>query len=170
MPAMSIHNADFDFSTDATHADKLAFLGYPQRTLVHPPEKLYRFVTSAENEIFGTPWWFPEATYKAITRKAHQTGQALVQVGRGGLAIPERFNRTMESLVVIEFRQPVYGWRGRARRQREVPRRGHHQRREAPGERRWLNGGLEQIYVPDLADATGTSSPFATIFAFVSVG
>lgn len=156
---MGIHNADFDFSTDVAHDDKLAFLGYPQRTLVNPPEKLYRFVTSAENEIFGTPWWFPEATYKAITMKAHKTGQALIQVGRAWLAIPQRFNRTMESLVVIEFRQPVYGWRGRARRQRA-----------APGERTWLNGGLEQMYVPDLADVTGMSSPFATIFAFVSVG
>src|SRR5207248_9630856 len=117
-PAMHIFNAAYTLSS----TDLLTFSRPPTRRVFTPGEQLFRFgsIVSASftgNDIFGSPWWIPKSTYDAIARTANRTRALLTDVARSRLAVATAWNPTMEWLMVIELKQPVYGWIGPARPQ-----------------------------------------------------
>jgi hypothetical protein len=145
---MDIYNA----SSTLPSKDLLKFSGHPTRVVFHPGEQLYRFGTIVSpsftgNEIFASPWWVPPATFDAIARTANRTNTSITDVARSRLAVAKPWNPSMDWLIIIELKRPVYAWVGPAQpqpldgRDRSV----------------LLVGNFEQAFVPGLA-AQGAAS------------
>src|SRR5579871_1510055 len=116
---MSIYNVAASISP----RDLANFSHYPQRIVLHPPALLYRFGTMVSaagtggNQIFASPWWVPEKTFQAITRTATRTNSPISSVARSRLAVATPWNPTMDWLVVVQLKLPVYAWVGPAKPQ-----------------------------------------------------
>jgi len=161
---MDILNENLDASSlDPKH--RFAFGGTPRRRLFRGSERLLRFVSLPQptfegNELFKSPWWYPQDTFDTIVRRSNRTGKSIVDVARSGLAVTKQWNPTMESLAIIELKRPMYGLVGPAR----------HQPLSAGDRSTLLIGNLEQAYVPGLAaGGDGVSSPYAFIYAYVDM-
>jgi hypothetical protein len=151
---MDIYNASAPLTSEAL----LCFTRAPLRVVLQPGESLYRFGTLVSstfkgNEIFSSPWWVPQETYRRITKTAHRTRQPIVSVARAGLAIANEFNPEMDWLTILELKRPVYAWVGPARPQ---PLSG--------GDRSvMLLGNYDQAYVPGLAPPGAMTSEAAML-------
>jgi hypothetical protein len=151
---MDIYNASGTLTSEAL----LCFTRAPLRVVLQPGESLYRFGTLVNssfkgNEIFSSPWWVPQETYRRITKTAHRTKQPVVGVARAGLAIASEFNPEMDWLTILELKRSVYAWVGPARPQ---PLSG--------GDRSvMLLGNYDQAYVPGLAPPGAMTSEAAML-------
>jgi hypothetical protein len=151
----------FNAPSTLTHDASLAFSKAPQRVVLLPGEELYRFgtlvsATFSGNDVFGSPWWIPAATYRHITKTAHRTGASIIDVARSGLAVSIPWNPEMDWLMVIALRKPVQAWIGPARPQ---PVSGTD--RSA-----LFLGNYEQAYVPGLASPGAMTSDAAVLMYF----
>ena len=138
---MEIYNA----SSQLTSKALICFSDLPHKVVIHPGESLFRFGSIVSrtfdgNEVFGSPWWIPQATYRQITKTAHRTGTSVTDVARSGLAVASAWNPDMDWLMIFELKRSVYAWIGPAKPQ---PLAGE----GSP----ILLGNLNQAYVPDLA-------------------
>jgi hypothetical protein len=151
---MDIYNA----SSAPTAEALLCFTKAPVRIVLQPGENLFRFGTIVGptfkgNDIFGSPWWIPPATYRQITQTAHRTNASIVDVARSRLAVAAAWNPGMDWLMILELKKAVYAWVGPARPQplstanRSV----------------MLLGNYDQAYVPGLAAADAMASEAATL-------
>jgi len=162
-----ILNHDVDF-TKAPKDEQDAFLEPPRRMVFRTHETIYRFVsirdveykdgTRGGNSLFQSPWWIPQQTFREITRRAYRTGGSLSAVARTGLAVTNECNPHMDWIAVVRLKDAAYGWVGKAASQPE-------NRNDL---QRWLLGGLEQIWLPGLAAAGQTTSPYAYLDYFGS--
>jgi hypothetical protein len=148
--------------------DRFAFGGTPRRRLFRESEHLLRFVSlcgpaptfTGGNKLFDSPWWYPQSTFNSIVRRSNRTGKSIVDVARSGLAVTTQWNPTMEYLVTIELKAPIYGLVGPAR----------HQPLNQGDRSTLLIGNLEQAYIPGLSgDANGLSSPYAFIYSYTDM-
>jgi len=142
----------------------LAFVGAPRRLVFQPGEQLFRFATIVSptfrgNEIFSSPWWIPQATYRQIAQTAHGTGTSTVEVARSRMAIATPWNPAMDWLIIVELTKPVYAWVGPTRPQ---PLSGSADRSVM------LLGNFDQACVPGLAPPGATASEAATLTYFGS--
>ena len=151
---MDIYNASSPLTSEAL----LSFTKAPVRIVFRPGENLFRFGTIVGptfkgNDIFGSPWWIPPATYRQITKTAHRTNTSIVDVARSRLAVATAWNPKMDWLMILELKKPVYAWVGPAKPQplsranRSVMLLGHY----------------DQAYVPGLAPAEAMASEAATL-------
>lgn len=142
---MDVLNQHFDFDRDASSDDKAAFWGAPQKTVLLPRARLHRLVTLEGggvrgNELFLSPWWYPVETWHELKRIAQSSSQPLPAVARTHLAVQEGWNKNLNWLCSIDLKKPAWAWRGKIRYQPT-----------APGSRIFLMGGLDQVYLPNLA-------------------
>src|SRR5262245_16564390 len=158
---MKIHNASSTLTPEALDT----FAKPPRRVVSLPGEELYRFGTIVSptfkgSDAFGSPWWIPPATYRLIAQTAHRTGTSIVEVTRSRLAVAPAWNPTMEWLMIIALKKPVYAWVGPARPQPL-----------AEGDRSvTLLGHYDQAYVPGLAPPEATTSDAAMLMYHGSAG
>jgi hypothetical protein len=151
---MDIYNA----SATLPPEDFAAFTNTPRKVIIKPPGALYRFATIISptfegSRTFDSPWWIPPRTFRRITKAAYRSNKSIIAVAREGLAVLPAWNPAMDWLIIVELKQPVYGWIGPARRQ-WLPSR------ERPG---FLPGNYVQAYVPGLAPKDATSSQAAML-------
>ena len=136
---MEIYNASFSPTSKAL----TCFSAAPHRVILRPGERLYRFGSmfkefDKSNQVFGSPWWIPRATYTQISKTAHRTSQSTIDVARSRLAVTTEWNLKMDTLIIIEFQKAVQAWVGPAKPQPLFD-----------GDRSvMLLGAYEQAYIP----------------------
>jgi len=160
---MDVLNQNFDFGRDASPGDKKAFWSPPHKFLLLPKVKLYRLVTLADvkrgfrgNELFKSPWWYPRETFEELSRMAQSLNLSLPEVARTHLAVQEAWNPLMDNLCIIELTKPAWVWRGPCRYQPTDPEG-----------KIFYMGGLDQVYLPDLARGTEDVVTDSSSYAFI---
>ena len=135
---------------------RAAFDGEPRRAGVTPSDWLYRFDAMAK--VAGvlsdysksvSAWWFPKPTYQAIIQLHKSTDIPLDQIARSLGAIAFNFKEVIDSLVRGQLVAPKPGLKGRIspKALKSLP---PHPGRPADLERIWTEGGLTQLWIPDL--------------------
>lgn len=160
---MAILNENYDFQRSASPEDRTAFRSQPRKTLFSPNTEFCRFVTAENprtgekgNQVFGSPWWFSKEIFRKLVNLADPKNLGIGDVARIGLAVPKQFNPKMEWIAIIYLTQSVYGWSGVAARQLA-----------SPAANIYLAGGLEQVFLPNLATApSGMASDYARMRYF----
>lgn len=154
---MQIHNASSALTSEAM----LCFTKAPVRVVLRPGENLFRFATIVSptfkgNEVFASPWWITQDTYRQITKAAHRLGKPVVDVARSRLAIATAWNPKMDWLTILELKKPVYAWVGPVKPQPF----------SASQRTVTLLGNYDQAYVPDLAPPQAMTSEAARLMYF----
>jgi hypothetical protein len=164
---MDVLNTGLDFHRDTDRDVKEAFWGPPCKNLLLPHVSLYRMVTLADpqagyegNELFLSPWWYPQETWEELNRMAQRLDRPMAQVARTHLAVRDAWNPQMDWLCVIQLKKPVWCWRGKIRYQQTAPASGI-----------YFLGGLDQVFIPNLArgprdSLASNASDFAEIITF----
>ena len=145
---MAIHNS----SALPTAATLSCFATPPRRVIFQPGESLFRFGTIVSStrdssQIFSSPWWIPQNTYRDITKIAHGTGQSINDVARSRLSVSTAWNKRVDWLWIFELQKPVYAWIGPAKPQPK----------DDDLSVMYL-GNLDQAYIPGLAPEHATTS------------
>jgi hypothetical protein len=81
---MRILNEAYVFERDAPPAARAAFSAPPRKTFYSTGVEFLRFITAENkrtgetgNQIFGSPWWFSEETFRRIVAHADSKGLGL---------------------------------------------------------------------------------------------
>lgn len=127
---------------------KLTFSTPPNPSRFPEGTSLFRFVPIPTGRYFGDVWWITKDIFDMLRNGKHAYGNggggALQYYAAQGLAIPR--GSSLLSVVEIQLVRPVFAWRGIA-----AAMNGEY-------------GGLEQIFLPNLAERGNTRySPHAKL-------
>src|SRR5579863_9935161 len=93
------------------------FEGLPSRIEVPQGTEIYRLRTNrqeaAGSNIWESPWWFPETTFKQIASRAARSGMGVTTSARSGLAVPPRFNPDFNNIVIVSLVRSGFAWAGK---------------------------------------------------------
>ncbi len=147
-------NENFDFATAADADVKRAFLGVPDKLVLHTGTKLYKWTSYPLVGTNGiTPWWLfvesrtlPSGVRADGFRAAEEYASRLKVSHRAyaevRAAVSEEFNNSMEKLLLIEFVAQVWAFAGSASGQVQF---------KDPGlSHVYLIGGSCQLWIPNL--------------------
>ena len=110
---------------------KRAFLRTPEKMLLTAPVRLYKWTNRPLSDGARiTPWWsFVETTrlpsgahaegFHVSEERAKRLGRSHREFSRSRAAISDQFDNTMSTLLLVQIRQPVWGFAGQASGQRE---------------------------------------------------
>jgi hypothetical protein len=122
------------------------FEGLPSRIEVPQGTEIYRLRTNrqeaAGSNIWESPWWFPETTFKQIASRAARSGMGVTTSARSGLAVPPRFNPDFNNIVIVSLVRSGFAWAGKTASQKWSET---FQVRLSGGFEQWWLPGLEQI-------------------------
>lgn len=150
---------------------KLAFqlmFGDPTKERLPAGMRLYKFnhysslAESMDEDTLLSPWWSPVHVFKhdaGLAQRisiAKKNGVSLREWGRLTSVVKENWN-SLEYLLIIELKVPVYGWFGGFKGMNRVDRDkdGNEDSKRKPGEARskrskHLPGGGTQFFIPNL--------------------
>jgi hypothetical protein len=135
---------------------KRAFLGVPDRILLLPAVRLYKW---SSHPLLGgagiTPWWFFVKTtrlpsglvaegFRTSEERATRIGKSHRDFARARAAVSGQFRNTMQNLLVIQMKVQAWGFAGQASGQREFADE------ETDLQHVYLIGGAYQVWIPNL--------------------
>ena len=135
---------------------KRAFLRTPEKMLLTAPVRLYKWTNRPLSDGARiTPWWsFVETTrlpsgahaegFHVSEERAKRLGRSHREFSRSRAAISDQFDNTMATLLLVQIRQPVWGFAGQASGQREFADI------QTDLANIFLIGGAYQVWVPNL--------------------
>jgi hypothetical protein len=156
-----ILNETLEFSS-APQTVKKAFLGMPDKLLLRPGRKLFKWT---EFPLVGdhgvTPWWLFAAPtrlpsgavadgFRRSEDLAHRLGVSHSSYQKVRSAVSGKFRNSMRYLLLVEITAPVWGFAGKASGQLEFS---DEQEFNDPSLKKvYLLGGSVQLWVPNLKD------------------
>jgi hypothetical protein len=127
---------------------ELSFIGYPEKRLLYPGTVLVRLDFPVSFSLFMNVWWMRKEILDTILHSADPDAAALRREWQHSTALPKAAKGTRTQIVEIVLTEQVYAWVGKA----------------SPLFNK--RGGVEQIYLPNLAKGTGPNrSDFARLQA-----
>jgi hypothetical protein len=150
-----ILNESLDFDR-ADHEVRRAFLRQPERVLLTPPTRLYRWTNRPLVGPHGiSAWWsFVESRrlpsgavvdgFRISEERAHRLGRTHREFARSRAAISDEFRNTMTDLLLVQLTTKVWGFAGQASGQPEFSRE------RADLQNVFLIGGAQQLWIPNL--------------------
>ena len=140
---------------DAAASVKRAFVRAPDKVLLTPHTRLYKWTSRAAVGDPVTPWWsFVESTtlpsgavadgFRVSEERAARLRRPHREFARAQAAISDQFDNSMRELLVVELNTSVWAFAGQASGQREFadsqPELNHV----------FLIGGAYQVWAPNL--------------------
>jgi hypothetical protein len=116
---------------------ELAFTGRPDKKILHPGTPLYRLDFPITFGLFMNSWWMSESVLKRLIQSADGNAAALRRAWQHSMAMAGVDKGVRTKIVEIALTQNVWAWIGTASPLNNKP------------------GGLEQIYLPNLAVGAG---------------
>ncbi len=147
---MSVLNSELDFNTAPDHVRRAFLHLRPQKRLLFPHHKLYKFTEHPLFQSDGsvTEWWFSVKPVAAADpgldgtlERARRLDVRADQFARARAAVTRQWNR-MNHLLRVRLRCPVYGFVGRCAAQPIDERDGF--------QNVLLIGGAYQFWIPNL--------------------
>ena len=150
-----ILNEDLRFDALDEGARK-AFLRVPDRMLLRPGSKLYKWTNRTLGGPHITPWWsFVESTrlpsgivadgFRVSEERAARLGRTHREFARSRAAISGQFKNNLSNLLVIQLKVPVWGFAGRCSGQPEFDDE------QKDLSHVFLIGGAFQVLIPNVA-------------------
>jgi hypothetical protein len=146
-------NEKLDFSS-APPEVKRAFLGIPDKVWLPPATKLYKWTDYPLVGAKGiTPWWsyvvattlpsgFVAEGFRGSETAAHRLGVTHREYQKVRGAVSEKFNNSLQRLLLIELTAGVWGFAGRTS--------GQPQFQDPSLGNVYLIGGKGQLWIPNL--------------------
>jgi hypothetical protein len=150
-----ILNEGMDFD-GADHEVRRAFLRQPEKVLLTPPARLYRWTNRPLVGPQGiSPWWsFVESRmlpsgavvegFRISEDRARRLGRTHREFARSRAAISDDFRNTMTELLLVQLTTDVWGFAGQASGQPEFARE------RTDLQNVFLIGGAQQLWIPNL--------------------
>jgi len=150
-----ILNEGLDFDR-ADHEVRRAFLRQPEKMLIAPPARLYRWTNRPLVGPKGiSPWWsFVESRmlpsgavvdgFRISEERARRLGRTHREFARSRAAISDEFRNTMAELLLVQLTTEVWGFAGQASGQPEFARE------RTDRQNVFLIGGAHQLWIPNL--------------------
>lgn len=138
------------------HNVRRAFLRRPEKILLAPPLRLYRW---SNRPLLGShgisPWWsfvdsirLPSGTlaegFRIAEERARRLGKTHREFARARAAISDEFRNTMTNLIVVQLTTEVWGLAGQASGQPEFAKD------RSDLQNVFLIGGAYQVWIPNL--------------------
>jgi hypothetical protein len=135
---------------------KRAFLRRPERVLLKPPVRLYKWTNRQLISEHGiSAWWsfveprhLPSGTliegFRTAEERSRRLGKSHREFARSRAAISDEFGNTLERLLLIQLLDDAWGFVGQASGQPEFSR----QRSDL--QHVFLIGGAPQVWLPNL--------------------
>jgi hypothetical protein len=121
------------------------FDGAPQRIALQVGTEICRMRSNGlgveGTNILESPFWFSRQTFNAIVGRATRANARITTAARSGLAVPPRWNKDFDTLVIFLLLKPGFAWAGPTAAQSWQE-----------GGARSLSGGLTQLWIPGLAE------------------
>lgn len=147
------------------HTIRRAFLRQPEKILLAPPLRLYRW---SNRPLLGphgiSPWWsfvepirlpsgaFAEG-FRVAEERARRLGKTHREFARARAAISDEFRNTMTNLIVVQLATQAWGLAGQASGQPEFAKD------RADLQNVFLIGGAWQVWIPNLTARDITEVP-----------